>query len=201
MFHNNENIIDIVSGRFFYLYSGGEGGGGGDGASSLICGFSSACTTRRWWSGGWPLALIIRLWLVTELKNEYGEVLSGWWNGSACGWVCWYRWSGGNGGDLWEKEVVFSRAMKENGTFVNLTLPLLSRKNDCLNQISAKRGPDSTFAVKANTKTLCPKSSWFWSVKIMNRGRVIWPRVEYRVEYQILGEFLSKKVEFLLKSG
>ena len=40
---------------------------------------------------------------------------------------------------------------------------------------------------------------------MMNRGRVIWGRVEYRVEYlvdyQILGEFLSKKVEFLLESG
>ena len=39
----------------------------------------------------------------------------------------------------------------------------------------------------------------------MNRGRVIRGQVEYRVkyqvDYQILGEFLSKKVEFLLKSG
>ena len=39
---------------------------------------------------------------------------------------------------------------------------------------------------------------------MMNRGRVIRGRVEYRVdyrvEYQILGEFLSIKVEFLLKS-
>ena len=30
-----------------------------------------------------------------------------------------------------------------------------------LDQISAKRGTDSTFAVEANTKTLCPKSSRF----------------------------------------
>ena len=40
---------------------------------------------------------------------------------------------------------------------------------------------------------------------MMNQGWVIWGRVEYRVKYQvnyrILGEFLSKKVEFLLKSG
>ena len=36
---------------------------------------------------------------------------------------------------------------------------------------------------------------------MMNRGRVIRGRVEYRVDYRILGEFLSKKVEFLLKSG
>ena len=39
----------------------------------------------------------------------------------------------------------------------------------------------------------------------MNWGPVIWGRVEYRVkyrvDYQILGEFLSKKVEFLLESG
>ena len=33
-------------------------------------------------------------------------------------------------------------------------------------QILAKRGPDSTFAVKANTKTLCPKSSQFRLVKM-----------------------------------
>ena len=44
---------------------------------------------------------------------------------------------------------------------------------------------------------------------MINRGRVIRGRVEYRVEYRdnyqvdypILGEFLSKKVEFLLESG
>ena len=36
---------------------------------------------------------------------------------------------------------------------------------------------------------------------MMDRGRFIRPRVKYRVEYRILGEFLSKKVEFLLKSG
>ena len=36
---------------------------------------------------------------------------------------------------------------------------------------------------------------------MMNRGRVIRGRVEYRVDYQILGKFLSKKVEFLLESG
>ena len=40
---------------------------------------------------------------------------------------------------------------------------------------------------------------------MMDRGRVIRPRVEYRaeywVEYQIKGEFLSKKVDFLLESG
>ena len=51
-----------------------------------------------------------------------------------------------------------------------------------------KQGPDSTFAIKANAKTQCPKSSRFRLVKIMDRGRVIRPRVEYR----ILGEFLSK---------
>ena len=64
-----------------------------------------------------------------------------------------------------------------------------------------KQGPDSTFAIKANAKTQCPKSSRFRLVKIMDRGRVIPPRVEYRVEYRILGKFLSKKVEFLLESG
>ena len=44
---------------------------------------------------------------------------------------------------------------------------------------------------------------------MMNRGRVIWGRVEYqveyrvdyRVDYKILREFLSKKVEFLLESS
>ena len=36
---------------------------------------------------------------------------------------------------------------------------------------------------------------------MMNRGRVIWGRVEYQVDYRILGKFLSKKVELLLKSG
>ena len=40
---------------------------------------------------------------------------------------------------------------------------------------------------------------------MMNHGQVIQGRVEYRVkyqvDYQILGEFLSKKVEFLLESG
>ena len=40
---------------------------------------------------------------------------------------------------------------------------------------------------------------------MINRGRVIWGRVEfqveYRVDYQRLDEFLSKKVVFLLKSG
>ena len=40
---------------------------------------------------------------------------------------------------------------------------------------------------------------------MMDRGRFIRPRVEYRVkiqvEYRILGEFLSIKVEFLLDSG
>ena len=35
----------------------------------------------------------------------------------------------------------------------------------------------------------------------MDQGQVTRPRVEYRVEYQILGEFLSKKVKFLLDSG
>ena len=44
---------------------------------------------------------------------------------------------------------------------------------------------------------------------MMNRGRVIRGRIEYRVkylvnyrvDYRILGEFLSKKVELLLESG
>ena len=40
---------------------------------------------------------------------------------------------------------------------------------------------------------------------MMNWGRVIRGRVQYRVKYQvdyrILGEFFSKKVEFLLESG
>ena len=36
---------------------------------------------------------------------------------------------------------------------------------------------------------------------MMNQGRVIRGRVEYRVDYRILGEFLSKKVKFLLESG
>ena len=39
----------------------------------------------------------------------------------------------------------------------------------------------------------------------MNQGQVIWGWVEYQVEYwvdyQILGEFLSKKVESLLEQG
>ena len=53
-------------------------------------------------------------------------------------------------------------------------------------QISANRGPDSTFTVKANNKT-CPKSSRYQLVKIMDQGRFIRPGLEYR----ILGEFLS----------
>ena len=36
---------------------------------------------------------------------------------------------------------------------------------------------------------------------MMNRGQAIRGRVEYRDDYQILGEFLSKKVQFLLESG
>ena len=68
-------------------------------------------------------------------------------------------------------------------------------------QISAKQGPESTFAVEANTKTMCPKSSLFRLVNMMDRGRVIQPWVEYRVDNRILGEFLSKKVEFILESG
>ena len=71
----------------------------------------------------------------------------------------------------------------------------------CSLQILARRGPDSTFAVEPNTKTMCPKLSWFWLVKMMDRGRVIRPRVQYQVEYQILGDILSKKVNFLLKSS
>ena len=35
----------------------------------------------------------------------------------------------------------------------------------------------------------------------MNLGRVIRGRVEYQVDYQILGKFLSKTVEFQLVSG
>ena len=54
-------------------------------------------------------------------------------------------------------------------------------------QISAKRGPDSSFVVKPNTKSLWPKSSWSRIVKLMDRGRVTQPRVEYRGEYQ--GEY------------
>ena len=53
------------------------------------------------------------------------------------------------------------------------------------------------------------KSSRFRLVKMMNRGQIIWGQVEYwvkyrvncRVDYRILGEFLSKKVEFLFESG
>ena len=41
----------------------------------------------------------------------------------------------------------------------SVTLKKIFVKKFCGLQISAKRGPDSTFAVKANTKTLCPKSS------------------------------------------
>ena len=48
-----------------------------------------------------------------------------------------------------------------------------------LDQVSANRGPDSTFTVKANTKTMCPKSSRFPLVTMMDRGRVIQPRVKY----------------------
>ena len=62
---------------------------------------------------------------------------------------------------------------------------------------SAKRGHDSTFAVEANTKTLCPKLSRFRLAKIMNRGRVIWGRVirgqgEYQVDYRV--DYLAKGV-------
>ena len=63
-----------------------------------------------------------------------------------------------------------------------------------LHQISANWGPDSTFAVEANTKTLCPKSSLFWLVKMMDRGWVIRPLVEYWVEYRILGENTNTSV-------
>ena len=59
-------------------------------------------------------------------------------------------------------------------------------------QILAKWGPDSTFAAEENTKTQCPKSSQFRLVKMMDLGRVIRPRVEYRVEHQ---------VEYWLKEG
>ena len=33
----------------------------------------------------------------------------------------------------------------------------------------------------------------------MDRGRVIQPRVEYQVEYRILGEFFSKKSQFFTR--
>ena len=59
------------------------------------------------------------------------------------------------------------------------------------NQISAKQGPDSRFVVKANTKSMWPKSSQSQIVKLMDR-------VEYRVISQV---FFSTKVEFLLESG
>ena len=54
-------------------------------------------------------------------------------------------------------------------------------------QILAKRGPDSTFAVEENTKTMCLKLSRFRLVKMMGWGRVFRPQVKY----QILGKFLS----------
>ena len=70
-------------------------------------------------------------------------------------------------------------------------------------------GSDSRFVVEANSKSWWPKSSRSRIVKLMDRGRVTRPRVEYRVkyrvkywfEYRMLGEFLSIKVEFLLDSG
>ena len=71
-------------------------------------------------------------------------------------------------------------------------------------QISSKRGPELTSPLRQMLNH-CLKSSRFRLVKMMVWGRAIRPRVEYRVEnrveYRILGEFLSKKVQFLLKSG
>ena len=46
-----------------------------------------------------------------------------------------------------------------------------------------KAGTDLSFVVEANTKALQPKLSQSRLVKMMNRGRVIWGQVEYRVEY------------------
>ena len=66
------------------------------------------------------------------------------------------------------------------------------------NQISAK---PKRFFVEANTKSQSPKSSPSWVIKLMDRGWVTQPQVEYWVEYQILGEFLGIKVEFKLESG
>ena len=51
----------------------------------------------------------------------------------------------------------------------------MKSKDRAGNQIVAKRGPDSKFAVEANTKTLCPNSSRFRLVKMIDRGRVIRP--------------------------
>ena len=65
-------------------------------------------------------------------------------------------------------------------------------------QISAKRGPNSRFVIEANTKSLWPKLSWSQKVKLMDRGRVTQPQVEYWV---ISRAFFSTKVEFLLESG
>ena len=50
-------------------------------------------------------------------------------------------------------------------------------------QISAHRGPDSRFVVEANTRSRQPKSSRSRIVKLMDRGQVTQPRVEYRVQY------------------
>ena len=55
-----------------------------------------------------------------------------------------------------------------------------------------------SFVIEANIKALYPKSSRSQLVKMMNRGPVIWGRVEYRVDYQILGEFLGIKTKDLM---
>ena len=68
------------------------------------------------------------------------------------------------------------------------------------NQISSKRSTDSRFVIDANTKCPCPKSSQSRIVNLKDRGPVKYG-VEHRVEYQILADFLSMKVEFLLESG
>ena len=52
-------------------------------------------------------------------------------------------------------------------------------------QILAKWGPDSSFVIETNTKSRWPKSSWSRIVKLMDRGWVTQPRVEYWVEYQV----------------
>ena len=44
-------------------------------------------------------------------------------------------------------------------------------------QVSANRGPDLTFAIEANIKSLCPKLSWGSILKSQNR---VYPKHEYQ---------------------
>ena len=84
-----------------------------------------------------------------------------------------------------------STAFGNNSSNINIKISyVLPHAGFRYAQISAMRGPDSRFVVEANTKSRWPKSSRSRIVKLVDRGGVTRPRVKYRVEYQILGEFL-----------